>query len=59
MEQEEIDINGFVAILSYDKQRNVHTLIVPMLESVIMIRGQLSENDITKIAERINFMQKH
>lgn len=54
MEQEEISVNGITAIFAYDRQRNIHTLILPMAENVIMIRGKLSEYDIKTIAEKIH-----
>lgn len=56
MSQEEISINGQAAILSYDKGRKICTLIVPTADHIIMLRGQLSESKIKKIAERINLL---
>lgn len=50
-----VRIGSYDAILSYDENRRIRTLIVPTLENVFMIRGQLSESDIMKIGERINF----
>lgn len=54
MVQEELTINEWNAILSYDEKRNIYTLMIPLSEDVIMIWGQLSRSEITKIAQRIN-----
>ena len=35
--------------------RRIRTLVVPTLENIFMIRGTISEFDIVKIGERINF----
>lgn len=56
MEQEEISVKGKDAVLYYDKNRNIRTLIVPVTDHIIMLRGRLSEDEIEKIAERINLL---
>lgn len=50
-----VRIGAYDAILSYDEMRRIRTLVVPTLENIFMIRGTISEFDIVKIGERINF----
>lgn len=50
-----VRIGAYDAILSYDEMRRIRTLVVPTLENIFMIRGTISEVDIVKMGERINF----
>lgn len=56
MTQEEILINGQDAVLYYDMNRNIRTLIIPTADRIIMLRGLLSENNIKQIAESIHLL---
>ena len=49
-------INGKAAVLYYDKDRNIRTLIVPITDHIIVLQGQLSESDFKKIAESIHLL---
>ena len=54
--QKELSINGQDAVLYYDMNRNIRTLIVPTADHFIMLQGLLSEDDIKKIAENIHLL---
>lgn len=56
MYQQSIDINGYEAILSYDRERRIRALVIPLPDCVLMIRGKISEMDIIKIGEHINIL---
>ena len=54
MSKDEISINGRAAILSYDEERNIRTLVFSAADRVITLRGVLSKDEIIKIAESVN-----
>lgn len=55
MVRREVTINGYSSILSYSKKENARTLVIPIEDCILILRGSLSETDICKIGEKINF----
>lgn len=54
MESEKVDINGHSATLFYTKDRRIHSLVIPKLDTILIITGEISADEVMKIGESIN-----
>lgn len=54
MESHGTTINGHDAVLSYSSKKNIYTLVIPVDDCILILRGSLSETDICKMGEKIN-----
>lgn len=54
MGSEKVDINGHSATLFYTKDRRIHSLVIPKLDTILIITGEISADEVMKIGESIN-----
>lgn len=55
-ESQDITINGHDAVLSYSPKKNIYTLVIPINDCMLFLCGSMSETDLCKIGENINFI---
>lgn len=55
MMRQEVTINGCSAILAYSEEKNIRLLMIPIEDCILLLRGAISETDVCKIGEKINF----